>query len=282
VVAVSDHHPRSRRPLGQPTRGKTAHNRLRRADNFVLLYDPLLISRQDGAFADAPFVDLGYGAEPWTTLESAARLRRLNPTLPVLGVELDPERVAAAQPYADDLTHFRQGGFDLPLPASSVRLIRAFNVLRQYDESAVAEAHAILSRYLLPGGLLIEGTSDPFGRVWVANLLRQPPHGDPSAPLSLEGLLFSTNFRWGFEPRIFQPVLPKNLIHRVIPGDPIYSFFAAWTQAYQAALPLRGLGLRQLFAETARRLAQQGYAIDTRRKLLSKGYLLWKQTREVN
>ena len=68
----------------------------------------------------------------------------------------------------------------------------------------------------------------------------------------------------------------------MVPGEPIYVFFAAWTQAYQAALPLRGLGLRQLFAETARRLAEHGYAIDTRRKLLSKGYLLWKLTQEVD
>lgn len=282
MVATSPQHQRSRRPLEQPTRGKTAHNRLRRVDNFVLLYDPVLISRQDGDFADAPFVDLGYGAEPWTTLESATRLRRLNPTLRVLGVELDPERVAAAQSFADDLTFFRQGGFDLPLSTGTARLIRAFNVLRQYDASAVAEAHATLGRYLLPAGLLLEGTSDPFGRVWVANLLRKPAHGDPSAPLLIEGLLFSTNFRWGFEPRIFQPVLPKNFIHRVVPGELIYDFFTDWTQAYQATLPLRGLGLRQLFAKSARELAERGYAIDIRRKLLSKGYLFWKLTQEVN
>jgi len=262
------------RLLGQPTRGKTARNRLRRVDNFVLLYDPGLLRRRDGAFARAFFVDLGYGAEPWTTLESAARLRRLNPTLPVLGVEIDSERVAAAQPFAGPLTQFRLGGFDLPLASSErARLIRAFNVLRQYDEAAVAGALAALGRGLLPGGLLIEGTSDPLGRIWVANLLRQPKDG---AALQVEGLLFSTNFRWGFEPRIFQPVLPKNYIHRVVPGEAVYDFFAAWSQAFRAALPLRSLGLRQLFAESARRLAEQGYAVDTRRKLLAKGYLLWK------
>lgn len=264
------------RPLGQTTRGKTAHNRLRRVDIFVLIYDPGLVQRRDGYFATAPFVDLGYGAEPWTTLESARRLRRLNPTLPVLGVEIDPERVEAAQPFADPLTQFRLGGFNLPLSSGGARLIRAFNVLRQYEETDVAQAHATLGRRLLPGGLLIEGTSDPFGRLWVANLLRKPASDEPAAPLVVEGLLFSTNFRWGFEPRLFQPVLPKNLIHRVTPGHPIYDFFNAWTSAYQAALPLRSLGLRQLFSKSARQLAAHDYAIDTRRRLLSRGFLLWK------
>jgi hypothetical protein len=272
---------RSRRPLGQPTRGKTAHNRLRRVDVFILLYDPGLITRTDGEFADAQFVDLGYGAEPWTTLESAARLRSLNPVLRVIGVEIDRERVEAASGYVDELTDFRLGGFDLPLSTGPegrrerVRLIRAFNVLRQYEESAVLEAHDILGCHLLPGGLLIEGTSDPFGRHWVANLLRKPAGDAPGTQLRVEGLLFSTNFRGGFEPRMFQPVLPKNYIHRVVPGEPIHRFFADWTRTYQASLPLRSVGVRQLFVASARRLADLGYRIDTRRRLLSRGYMRW-------
>ena len=124
-----------RKPQGQPTRGKTAPNRLRRVDNFLTLYDPGLFRRADGPFAGALYVDLGYGADPVTTLESTARLRRLHSALPVLGVEIDPERVAAAQPFADVRTMFRLGGFNLPLkPVETVRCIRAFNVLRQYEE----------------------------------------------------------------------------------------------------------------------------------------------------
>ena len=130
-------HPKSvsKKPEGAITRGKTISNRLRRVDNFVVMYDPGLITRADGDFSHAFFVDLGYGAEATTTLESADRFRRLNPSLPILGVEIDPERVAAAQPFADRQTFFRLGGFNLPLlPGETVRLIRAFNVLRQYDE----------------------------------------------------------------------------------------------------------------------------------------------------
>src|SRR5262245_26804190 len=105
----------SKKPEGQPTRGKTASNRLRRVDNFILLYEPSLLSRKDGWFADSMFVDLGYGFEARTTLESATRFRRVNPNLKVLGVEIDKERVEAASRFANEKTFFRMGGFNLPL-----------------------------------------------------------------------------------------------------------------------------------------------------------------------
>lgn len=262
-----------RRPQGQETRGKTARNRLRRVDNFVCLYDPALLQRETGAFANALFVDLGYGAEPFTTLESADRLRRLNVTLPVLGVEIDAERVATALPYADAQTHFRLGGFNLPLqPGERVRLIRAFNVLRQYEERAVADAYALFARQLLPGGLLIEGTSDPFGRIWVAHVLRK---GEADA-LTYEALVFSTNFRTGFDPSDFQAILPKNLIHQVIPGTPIYQFFAGWQRATWETIAQRTWGLHQWFSSSAHRLQELGYRIDLRRRWLARGYLVWQ------
>ena len=115
--------PRVQKPEGQPTRGKTADNRLRRVDNFLLLYEPSLLSRTDGGFADSLFVDLGYGFDPRTTLESGARFRRVNPSLRILGVEIDKERVEAALPFADKITHFRLGGFNLPLKAGANELL---------------------------------------------------------------------------------------------------------------------------------------------------------------
>lgn len=273
-------HPRnaSRKPEGQPTRGKTAHNRLRRVDNFVLLYDAPLLRRHDGPFHDALFVDLGYGAEPVTTLESARRFRRVNPTLPVLGVEIEPERVASAQRFADALTRFRLGGFNLPLEnrpdgsAERVRLVRAFNVLRQYDEADVAGAYARLFQHILPGGLLVEGTSTPFGRVWVANVSRSLPGGE----WRTEALVFSTNFRGGFDPAEFQTVLPKNLIHRVVSGEPIFGFFEAWKRAAAETRPMQAFGLRQWFSAAAGQLAARGYGINLQRKWLRRGYLLWR------
>lgn len=264
-----------RRPQGQETRGKTVRNRLRRVDNFVCLYEPALLQRAMGAFAHALFVDLGYGAEPFTTLESAARFRRFNPALPVLGVEIDAERVITAQPFADAQTHFRWGGFNLPLQSGEcVRLIRAFNVLRQYEADAVVEAYAMLAHYLLPGGLLIEGTSDPFGRIWVAHVLRKL---DAGPALHHEALVFSTNFRTGFDPAEFQTILPKDLIHQVLPGRRIYQFFADWKRATWQSAAQRTWGLRAWFAGSARRLGEMGYRLDGRRRWLARGYLVWQQ-----
>lgn len=275
----------SKRPEGQPTRGKTAPHRLRRVDNFLLLYAANLLRRLDGDFARAFYVDLGFGAEPVTTLESAQCFRPINPTLPVLGVEIDRERVTAALPFANEITHFRLGGFNLPLfrqpngALEPVRLIRAFNVLRQYEESAVADAYRRLGSYLLPGGLLIEGTSDPTGRIWVANLLRKPALGDGDTPLQTEALVFSTNFRDGFDPGIFQTRLPKNYIHRVVPGELVYDFFQAWKQAALETLPIQVWGPRQWFMASAQALAARGYRVALQRKWLRRGYLLWQPSR---
>jgi hypothetical protein len=272
-------HPQAgpRKPAGQLTRGKTTRNRLRRVDNFVLRYDPGLLRRNDGEFARALFVDLGYGAEPITTLESAARLRRINPMLRVLGVEIDPERVAAAQPYSDEQTFFRLGGFNLPLQPEpdgqleTVRLIRAFNVLRQYEVAQVADAYHLMARSVLNGGLLVEGTSDPLGRIWVANLLRKVDIG-----WAAEALVLSTNFRIGFEPGEFQTVLPKNLIHRVAPGEPIYDFFQTWKRATVETVAMQAWGVRSWFVASAFRLAEYGYSIDRRLQWLRRGFLIWR------
>src|SRR5574337_129180 len=139
---------RNSKPLGQPTRGKTAPNRLRKTDTFLAGAYPEFVRRMTGLY-----VDLGYGAHPVTSVETLHRLCRLNPSLRVLGVEIDPQRVAEAQPFAEPGLEFRLGGFNLPLrPGETVSVIRAFNVLRQYDEAAVADALAALNDALTEGG----------------------------------------------------------------------------------------------------------------------------------
>ena len=264
----------SKKPEGQPTRGKTASNRLRRVDNFILLYEPSLLTRTDGDFAHALFVDLGYGFDARTTLESAARFRRLNPDLPILGVEIDQERVDAALPYADEKTFFRLGGFNLPLrEGEHVRLIRAFNVLRQYEEKDFAPAYDRLAQSVLPDGLMIEGTSTPFGQVWVANLARRLR----TREWRLESLVFSTNFRMGFDITDFQAVLPKNLIHHVIPGEPIHDFLEAWKHSAAETSAIKPYGLRQWFIHAAQSLARKGYRVNLSRKFLAKGWLIWER-----
>jgi len=263
----------SKKPVGQPTRGKTASNRLRRVDNFILLYEPSLLTRTDGLFAKSLFVDLGYGFDPRTTLESAARFRRFNPDLRILGVEIEKERVEAALPYADEKTFFRLGGFNLPLKEGEhVRLIRAFNVLRQYEEKDFASAYNQLAQYVLPGGLMIEGTSNPFGSIWCANVAR----ATDDRRWSMESLVFSTNFRAGFDITDFQAVLPKNAIHHVVQGEPIFDFFEAWKQSAAETSAVKVYGSRQWFIHSAELLAQKGYGINLQKRFLSRGYLIWE------
>ena len=262
----------SKRPEGQPTRGKTATNRLRRVDNFVLLYEPSLLARTDGLFADSFFVDLGYGFDARTTLESALRFRRLNPSLKIMGVEIDKERVDVALPYADDRTFFRLGGFNLPLKeGETVRLIRAFNVLRQYEEKDFIPAYERLSQYVLPGGLMIEDTSDPFGRIWSANVARMMD--DKS--WKMEALVFSTNFRSGLDVEEFQTILPKNYIHHVLPGELIHDFFATWKRAAAETVSAKVYGLRPWFDASAQILARNGYSINLQKRFLNRGWLIW-------
>lgn len=262
----------TQKPEGQPTRGKTAANRLRRVDNFILLYEPALLTRTDGLFSDSLFVDLGYGFDARTTLESAVRFRRANANLRILGVEIDKERVEAALPFADEQTFFRLGGFNLPLASGEhVRLIRAFNVLRQYEEKDFAPAYERLAEYVLPGGLMIEGTSTPFGSLWAANLVRCVGAGQ----WSFEALVFSTNFHAGFDVEEFQTILPKNYIHRIVKSEPIYDFFEAWKRAAAETSHVKTFGLKQWFVASVEALAQKGFAVDRHKKWLNKGYLIW-------
>ena len=265
---------RAQKPEGQPTRGKTASNRLRRVDNFLLRYEPSLLTRTDGRFAASLFVDLGYGFDARTTLESASRFRRANPGLRILGVEIDKERVEAALPFADDKTFFRLGGFNLPMKSGEhVRLIRAFNVLRQYEETDFVPAYERLAEYVLPGGLMIEGTSTPFGQLWSANMARKMDNGS----WKMEALVFSTNFRLGFDVEEFQTILPKNYIHHVTKGEPIHDFFEAWKKSAAETSHAKTFGLRQWFVAAAESLAKKGFKINLQKKFLSKGWLIWEQ-----
>ena len=269
--------PQPYKPQGHQTRGKTARNRLRRTDIFMLLTEGSLIRMQDPPGQRSFYVDLGYGFEPFTTLESAQRFRVQNPQLPVLGVEIDPERVAMGKPYEDENTFFRLGGFNLPLKAGeSARLIRAFNVLRQYEEEEWAAPIEQLGQQMIPGGMLLEGTSNPYGSIWTANVIRRsalPPYS-----IIREGFLFSTNFHAGFEPDLFQPVLTKNYIHRMIPGEEIYAFMERWKAACRNQAPMRSFGLRPLFTASAKEMCDAGYKIDLRPQLLRRGFFYWRFT----
>ncbi|AWB66798.1 hypothetical protein C2869_10320 [Saccharobesus litoralis] len=267
---------------GQQTRGKTARNRLRQIDYITLRYDRHVLTRKDGLFAQAAWLDLGYGAEPFTTLETARRFRQAHRSLPVIGVEIAQDRVARALPYADDKTDFRLGGFNYPLhDGENIRAIRAFNVLRQYEEQAVLDAYDAMCQQLLPNGLLVEGTCHPFGQYSVTNMVRRVANKSDGHNgqhyWKIEAMVFAHRFKTAFSPSDFQTVLPKNLIHKVTPGHHIYDFFQDWKKQASLNSHLKTWGHRQWFVGTAKALAQDGYHIDCRKWWLRHGILIWRQ-----
>lgn len=258
---------------GLLTRGKTAPNRLRRLDLFLCEYASGLLRAPP--HPGGLVVDLGFGRVPQTTVELADRLREHLRAhhLRFLGVEIDPERVAEAREHwAAPHLDYRLGGFDLPLrPGETVRLLRAMNVLRQYPEEEALPYHARMVRALAPGGLVVEGTSCPFGRRLVVNLLRPGPSGP-----HLAAILFSINFREGFSPDLFPPVLPKHLIHRHVPGQAIHTFLQDWREATLRTRHALTYGCRQHFVEAARLLHASWPSLVLRRRWLRQGLLLWQ------
>ncbi|UCM88784.1 class I SAM-dependent methyltransferase [Streptomyces marincola] len=219
---------------GTATRGTTNPNRLRRMDRWIAdLHGPALRRAPGPPLA----VDLGYGAAPWTAVELWHRLARVRPGTRVAGVEIDPERVAAAAGYRRPGLDFVRGGFELPLPGGErPLLIRAANVLRQYPEHEVNGAWARLCARLAPGGLLVEGTCDEVGRrhVWVAL--------GPEGPRTVT---FAARLAGLGAPSELAERLPKALIHRNVPGEPVHAFLRDFDRAWAAAAPYGPLGARQ-------------------------------------
>jgi hypothetical protein len=218
------------RALGLPTRGTTAPNRLRRIDRWlVAVHGPLL------AAADDPLVvDLGYGATPVTALELHMRLQQVRPDVRVVGVEIDQERVDAAQTAAKPGLEFVRGGFEL----AGLRpvVIRALNVLRQYDEGAAADAWTAMRQGLAPGGILVEGTCDEIGRraAWV----ELDEHGPRTLTLAAH---LPTLGR----PSDLAERLPKALIHHNVPGEPIHDLLVAMDDAWDRSAAYGAFGNRQ-------------------------------------
>lgn len=206
-------------------------------------------------------VDLGYGASPVTVLELAARLRAVRPDVRLVGVEIDPERVARGETVADPpRVSFVLGGFEVPLPpgvGDAPLVVRAFNVLRQYAEEEVPGAWDRVVSRLAPGGVLVEGTCDEIGRLaaWVD--VRRDPDGLPR-PRSL-------TLAWrlaGLErPSVVAERLPKALIHRNLPGEGVHALMTDLDAAWARHAPLGGYGARQRFVACARDLRDQGWPV---------------------
>ncbi|WP_106397527.1 class I SAM-dependent methyltransferase [Actinocorallia populi] len=242
---------RARRPEGERTRGTTNANRLRRQDLWMaatlrLPEHPLV-------------VDLGYGASPVTTVELYERLRAVRPDVRVVGLEIAQERVETAREFLK--AHrgrypglsFGLGGFELPVERAP-DLVRAANVLRQYDEDTAWRVWDRLREGLAPGGTLVEGTCDEIGRrhVWAAL--------DRSGPATVT---FAADLRHLPRPSALAERLPKTLIHRNVPGERIYDLLRDLDRAWAVAAPQSVFGPRQRWLSTVA-LARRRWPVLTR------------------
>lgn len=235
------------RPIGSVTRGTTGTNRLRRVDRWIA-------SHAAFRHAVAPLVvDLGFGASATTTLELHERLARVRPGVEVVGIEIDAARVALASRSTRPGVSFAVGGFEVPLPGGRrASIIRAMNVLRQYDESDVLGQWKRMSSRLEPGGVLIEGTCSELGRVasWVDVAA--------SGPVSLTISLRVTGLD---APSIVAERLPKVLIHRNVPGERIHQLMLDLDRLWQFSAPISVYGAHQRLIATAEGLRAEGWPV---------------------
>lgn len=237
------------RPIGVITRGTTNPNRLRRVDRYICNLSVLRT-------ADKPLiVDLGFGANPTTAIELLTRIKKVNSKAQVLGIEIDPERVARAKPYETKDLKFELGGFEIPQPESlpqPITLIRAMNVLRQYDQSEVMQSWLSMQKRLAPDGLIVEGTCDEIGRL--ASWITLDVTGPKSLTLSfrLTGLS---------HPAKVAERLPKILIHKNTAGNNIHEFLNQLDKSWQANSSLAVFSGAQRFATSCQNLVDQGWPI---------------------
>jgi len=237
------------KPVGSPTRGTTNPNRLRRIDRWMVA--DLAVRRALRSESSPLVVDLGYGASPVTTVELATRLRATCADVRVLGLELDPERVAAgAAVAAPPVLEFRRGGFELAGTRPAV--VRAFNVLRQYAEADVEPSWLSMLERITPGGLLVEGTCDEIGRI--CSWATVSHDGPVSLTLSCRP---STLDR----PSTVAERLPKALIHRNVPGERIHALLSRMDACWATAAPFSAYGPRARWTETVRLLAASGWPV---------------------
>ncbi len=131
-------------------------------------------------------------------------------------------------------------------------MIRAFNVLRQYDESAVVDSWRIMQDRLQPGGTLVEGTCNEVGRVasWVT-LDEHEPH------------TFTVSLRVAdLElPSIVAERLPKALIHRNVPGSGCTRSCSTSTVRGRVALRSARYGPRQRWIATVHGMRDRGWPV---------------------
>ena len=248
-------------PVGTITRGTTNPNRLRRVDRWIQAWPSLKTTD------DPLIVDVGFGASAVTTVELRERLLRVRPDIDVIGLEIDPQRVAQARADlakwsladAHPPIHFEHGGFEVPLPSGRrACVIRAFNVLRQYDESDVPLAWSTMLGRLQPNGLLVDGTCDELGRIstWIA--LTRPHDTAVGGPVSLT---ISLKLDGLDLPSIAAERLPKALIHHNVAGSHVNRLMSDLDRWWAIHSPLSTFGSVQRWVSTVESMKNQGWKV---------------------
>ncbi|MFT4136486.1 class I SAM-dependent methyltransferase [Microbacterium sp.] len=253
----------TRAPVGQITRGTTGTNRLRRVDRWIARHPALRTA------SDPLVVDLGYGASGVTAFELEARLRRVRDDVEVHGLEIDPARVERARAQLDSVrtggtpfaaaarVTFGRGGFEVPTPdGRRPAVIRAMNVLRQYDEADVPGAWSRMAARLAPGGILVEGTCDELGRVctWIEV-------GPDAVARTLTVSLRLTGLE---TPAVAAERLPKALIHRNVDGERVHAFLAALEAEWTRAVASSTFGPVQRWRTALQALTEAGWPLSGR------------------
>ena len=246
-------------PIGEITRGTTNTNRLRRVDRFITTLP--VLRRTD----DPLVVDLGYGASGVTAFELQHRLARVRADVEVIGLEISPDRVRTATEQLarvrtgattfspDARVSFALGGFETPLPDGRLAaVIRAFNVLRQYDESEVPEAWRRMVSRLQPGGVLVEGTCNEIGRV--SSWITVTSAGAQTFTISLRLADLE-------KPSIVAERLPKSLIHHNVPGQPVHALLSELDRAWQHNAGVGVYGATQRWLAAVEALDAAGWSI---------------------
>lgn len=242
----------SAKRVGTVTRGTTNPNRLRRVDRFIASL-PIMKS------PNPVVVDLGYGASPITAIELRERLLKVNAGVRVVGVEIEKERVARGLEVSEPGLDFLLGGFETPLPVGidKADVIRAFNVLRQYDERDVKAAWELMLARLSENGVLVEGTCNEIGRVssWITLTKKGPK-------------LFTISLHLGSleQPGIVAERLPKALIHHNVAGERIHDYLKALDQAWATHAPLQTFGTLQRWLAVCETITAAGWPIVVNRK----------------
>lgn len=246
-------------------RGRTKAGRLRMLDRFV-------VARLLGGFdtgSTEVVVDVGFGQEGWTTRELFEALGQAAVACEVVGVEVEPGRVQAAQALACEGLRFVEGGFDLKQAVGrEARLVRAMNVLRQYGPHEVAEAHRAWGEGVCEGGYLVEGTCDGEGAIGSAHVLQKR-----QGQLEKVGLMMWTDFSRGFGPWMFRDWLPADLRRslrrgRQVDGVEMYAVLQRWAELAGEVRRAGVRGNREVFEGSLTRLAVE---VD----VLKEGRALW-------